>query len=157
MVSTLDGLRVVDVRPKPPSLAQDLRKGQLQLSLETAVSLRQRGFLLSPTGRILANDGEMAVETNDGLVYTLRFGEVATGGPDSRPAAGAMENRHLFVTAHYRPQSPEAGTAAGERRARSLNERFADWYFIIRGQDVQRLKMQKATLVSGVAQPKPEL
>ncbi|MEB2360528.1 MAG: DUF4340 domain-containing protein [Bryobacteraceae bacterium] len=157
MVSTLDSLKVVDVRPKPPSLAQDLRKGQLQLSLETAVSLRQRGFMLSPTGRILANDGEMAVETSDGLVYTLRFGEVATGGPDSRPAAGAMENRHLFVTAHYRPQSPEAGTAAGERRARSLNERFADWYFIIRGQDVQRLKMQKATLVSGVAQPKPEL
>ena len=157
LVGTLDSLRIVEVRPKPPTLAADLRKGQLSLSLETAMSLRQRGFFLSPNGRLLANEGELVVETTDGVTYTLRFGEIASGGMEGKPPAGG-ENRHLFVTAHFDPAKAAANggnTSAGERAARDLNERFADWYYIISDQDFQklRLKPRDALVVGTVSKP----
>lgn len=55
MAAALDNLKVIDVQPKPPGLAMDLRSGKLELSLETAVSLRQKDFFLTPNGRRLAN------------------------------------------------------------------------------------------------------
>ncbi|MGH9662642.1 MAG: DUF4340 domain-containing protein [Bryobacteraceae bacterium] len=141
MASTLDGLKIVDVRPKPPGLASDLRKGTLQVSLETAMSLRPRGFFLAPNGRLLANEGEMIAETRDGLLYTLRFGEIAT--EEGETARG--DSRHLFVTAHFdkaRAASYGGDAVAGERLARDLNDRFADWYYIIGGADFQRLRLR---------------
>jgi hypothetical protein len=154
LANTLDSLKLVEVRPKPPTLAADLRKGQLAMSLETAMSLRQRGFFLSPNGRLLANEGELAVETKDGVTYTLRFGEIASSGMEAKPAAGG-ENRHLFVTAHFDPAKAAAhggASAAGERTARDLNERFADWYYIISGSDFEKLRLKrKDALVGGAA------
>jgi len=35
--AALDNLKIVDARPKPPAMAQDLRAGQMRLSLETAL------------------------------------------------------------------------------------------------------------------------
>ncbi|MEK7406101.1 MAG: DUF4340 domain-containing protein [Acidobacteriota bacterium] len=140
MASTLDGLKIADVRPKPPTLAADLRSGQVRLSLETAMSLRQRGFFLSPAGRLLANEGEMAVETANGLVYSLRFGEIAAGS----------ENRHLFVTVSFdaaRAAKYGGDAAAGERAARELNNRFADWYYLISGADFQKLRLRRKDVV----------
>ena len=119
LASALEGLRIVDVRPKPDTLVEGLRNGQLPLSLETAVSLRQKGFFLAPNGRLYSSEGDMAVETNSGVVYNLRFGDVATSG----------DNRYLFVTA--------SGT--DEKRAHDLNARFAEWYYVISGKDFQRL------------------
>lgn len=55
MAAALDNLKVIDVRPKPPGRAMDLRSGKLELLLETAVSLRQKGRFLTPNGRLLAN------------------------------------------------------------------------------------------------------
>ncbi|MCS7023800.1 MAG: DUF4340 domain-containing protein [Bryobacteraceae bacterium] len=143
IVSTLDGLKIVDVRPKPPSMAEGLRAGKLEMTLEGAMSLRQRGFFLSPTGRLLANEGELIVDTASGLVYVLRFGEVATSPGDLKPVATGNENRFLFVTVNYDAQrAAKYGdtTGAGERMARELNNRFADWYYVISGQDFQRLR-----------------
>lgn len=134
LTGTLENLKIVDVKPKPPSLAQGLRDGRLELSLETALSLRQRGFVLAPNGRILANEGEMSVETTGGLVHTLRFGEIATG-----------ENRYLFATAGCR--SGGDGGAGCEERARELNARFADWYYVISGADFQKLRLRKKDIV----------
>jgi hypothetical protein len=150
MASTLDGLKIVDVRPKPPTLAQDLRKGEISLTLEAAMSLRQKGFYLAPTGRLLANEGEMNVETVDGLLYSLRFGEVATSGGEVKPAAIAGENRHLLVLVNFDAQraAKYGGDATtGERTSRELNNRFADWYFVISGADFQRLRLKRSELV----------
>jgi hypothetical protein len=159
LVNTLDSLKIADVRPKPPALAADLRKGQLALSLETAMSLRQRGYFLSPNGRVLAKEGELAVETADGVTYTLRFGEIAASGPDVKPAAGG-ENRHLFVTAHFDPAKAAANggdAAQGERTARDLNERVADWYYVISGADFEKLRLhRKDALAGSPAPPRPE-
>jgi hypothetical protein len=134
VVATLDSLKIVDVRPKPPSLAKGLRDGQLELSLETAVSLRQKGYFLSPEGRLFAAEGDMSVETANGVVYTLRFGDLAGTSGD---------NRNLFVTASF-DQARAAGyggdAAVGERQAKDLNARFAGWYYIISSADFQKLR-----------------
>jgi hypothetical protein len=134
LVGMLDTLKIVDVRPKPPTLAQGLRDGQLELSLETAVSLRQKGYFLSPDGRLYAAEGDLSVDTANGVVYSLRFGDVAGTSGD---------NRYLFVSASF--DAARAGgyggdAAVGERQARDLNARFAGWYYIIAGKDFQKLR-----------------
>ncbi len=154
MSAALDQLKIVDVRPKPPSLAQDLKSGQIRLSLEAQVSLRQRGYFLTPQGRLLANQGEMTVETTNGVVYTLRFGEIATAegtAPDAAAAAKQKgEARHLFVTVGFDPVRAEAykGDAeAGKRAAQDLTNRFADWYYVIGGADFRKLCLTRKDLV----------
>jgi hypothetical protein len=154
LVNALDSLRLVDVRPKPPSLAADLRQGQVRLSLESALSLRQYGFFLTQQGRLLAKEGEMTVETADGLAYTLRFGEVAAGGGDLRASGAPGENRYLFVTVSYdagRAARYGGDGAAGERRARELNQRFADWYYVISGADFRRLRLRPKEAPAGAS------
>jgi len=150
MAAALDGLKIVDARPKPASLAEDLRKGEIGLTLEAAMSLRQKGFLLASSGRLLANEGEMNVETKNGLLYSLRFGEVATSGAEVRPAAGTGGNRHLLVLVNFsqeRAAKYGGDAASGERLARNLNDRCADWYFVISDADFKRLRLRRSDLV----------
>jgi hypothetical protein len=133
--AALGSLRVVGARAKPKLLAEQLRSRRLEMSLDTVMSLRQRGFFIAPTGQLLANEGELIVETAQGVVYHLRFGEVAA---EEAAAAAQLvrrggENRFLFVTVSSR--NPEQ-----EPRARALDARFADWYYIIRGRDFERLR-----------------
>jgi hypothetical protein len=52
MAAALDGLKIVDVRPKPPGLAAGLRHEELQLTLETALSLQKAGYFFTPQGRV---------------------------------------------------------------------------------------------------------
>jgi hypothetical protein len=159
IAATLSGLRVVDVRPKPPSLAADLREGTIQLTLEGVMALRQRGYFLTPTGRLLANQGEMLVETVDGLVYNLRFGEVAASGPEALSAGKASENRHLFVTVRFDPaKAAQYGGDAdrGERLAKALNDKFAGWFYIISSGDFQNLQRKRSELVSASGAPGAE-
>jgi len=141
MAAALDSLKIVDVRPKPPGLAVGLRHEEVQLTLETALSLRQKGYYLTPEGRVYSTEGDMTVETNNGLMYSLRFGEVAAG---ETKAGAPGDNRHLFVMVHFDPAKAAAyggDAAAGERTARELNDRFADWYYVISGKDFQNLRL----------------
>ncbi|MFN7932855.1 MAG: DUF4340 domain-containing protein [Bryobacteraceae bacterium] len=149
MVATLDSLRISDVRPKPPSMAEGLRSGQLEMSLEGAMSMRQRGFFLTPQGRLLANEGEMIAELANGLVYVLRFGELASSQGETKGGKGG-DDRFLFVTVSFDPQrAAKYGDAPGngERLAKELTNRFADWYYVIRGSDFQKLRLKKKDLV----------
>lgn len=144
MSAALDSLKIVDVRPKPPGLAADLRQESVQLSLETALSLRQKGYYITPNGHVYSSEGDMTVETNNGLVYSLRFGEIAAGDTKSGTPS---DNRHLFVMVHFDPAKAASyggDAAAGERAARELNDRFADWYYIISGKDFQNLRLGQA-------------
>ena len=151
MAATLDGLKIVDVLPKPPGLAAGLRHEELQITLETALSLQKAGYFFTPQGRVYSSEGDMLVETNNGLIYQLRFGEVSAG--DAKPGA-ASDNRNLFVMVHFDPASAAkyAGDPAnGERAARELNDRFADWYYVISGKDFQNLRLGR-----GPAPPRPQ-
>jgi hypothetical protein len=146
LVAALDGLKIVDVRPKPPGLAADLRRETVELSLETALSLRQKGYFITPNGHVYSSEGDLTVETNNGLVYSLRFGEVAAG--DTR-SGSPTDNRYLFVMVH--------SNTAGDRTARELNDRFADWYYVISGKDFQNLRLGRPATEPPPPAPPPPL
>ncbi len=135
-VATLDTLKIVDVRPKPAVLAEGLRTGHLEVSLETAVSLRQKGYFLSPEGHLFSSEGDMTVDTANGIVYTLRFGDVA---------GTTSDNRNLFVTTVFdkvRAATYGGPAESGERDAQYLNSRFANWYYIISSKDFEKLQLK---------------
>lgn len=135
MVSALPRIAITGVRPKPAALTSDLRaRAGIALDLPTRVSLQGKGFFVASDGRLLSNEGEVTVGTKAGVLYTLRFGEVFYGdglavsagtdedaatdeGPASS-AAGAAENRYLFVTASFDesllPSRPPAPAEAPE-------------------------------------------
>jgi hypothetical protein len=150
MAATLDHLKVADVAPKPVALAEELRNETTRLSLDAAMSLRQRGFVLSATGRLLANEAEVVVETSGGLIYLLRFGEVATGRANIKPATGTGENCHLLVTVNYDPaRAAKYGdsSGSGERLAKDLTKRYAGWYYVINNGDSQKLRLKSQDVI----------
>jgi len=155
LAATLDNLKIVDVRPKPPGLASTLRQERVELSIETALSLQQKGFFITQSGQVFSSEGEMTVETNNGLTYSLRFGDVA-GGETKTEAPS--DNRNLFVTVHFDPAKASAyggDAAAGERAARDLNDRFADWYYVIGGKDFQALRLGRGPSAAAPRPPQP--
>jgi len=138
VLTTLTSLRVVGVRPKPQTLARQLASGEgLQMSFDAVVALRQRGFFITGTGSLLSNEGELTVETNNGLTYTLRFGEIeaALGSGSEEGEANAEQDRYLFVTV-------AANEDSARKRARELSERFANWFYIISGEDFRKLSLR---------------
>jgi hypothetical protein len=133
LTSTLSGLKLTGVRRKPDVVAQaqDLRnlgKMPRELLIAVARQLAGRGFFLYSEDRntfgMISSEGEMQVACDDGVVYTLRFGDVLVGSGDEVSAgspqpdekdpkdpkkddkkddkkAGSTENRYLMVSAAY--------------------------------------------------------
>ncbi len=171
LLAALANLKIVDVQPKPMGLSQDLKTPEgIRLSPESILSLRQKGFFVTPMGQLLSNEGEIMVETVSGLQYTLRFGEIAPGSAaaaaDSATAgkpAGEInkeksappeERRYLFITVNYSAeraaQYTEEGAIPSDRGKRisdELRNRFADWYYIISGSEFNRLRPHKKDLM----------
>ncbi|MCW5977715.1 MAG: DUF4340 domain-containing protein [Bryobacteraceae bacterium] len=149
-VNTLGALHVVGARPKPKPLADQLRSGSLEMTLETVMSLRQRGFFITPSGQLLANEGEVSVETSRGLLYTIRIGSIVRGASAAAAAANADKGatadqpRYAFVTVSHSAERQDkyGGSGGGEQLARSLNQRFADWYYVVSGADLDKLKLK---------------
>jgi hypothetical protein len=157
MAAALDGLKIVDVRPKPPGLAAGLRHEELDLTLETALSLQKAGYFFTPQGRVYSSEGDMTVETVNGLMYSLRFGEVAASVTKSGVPS---DNRNLFVMVHFDPAKAASyggDAAAGERGSRELNDRFADWYYVISGKDFQNLRLGRGAPQRAAQQTPPPL
>ena len=167
LASALDNLRIVDVQPKPANLTRDLKTRQgIQLAMDSVMSLRQKGFFITPNGQLFSNEGEIIVETANGLQYTLRFGEIAAAGTgaagggeasgedESKPAE--EERRYLFITVNH--SDARAKQYAGEDKdpdekgkdlALELQNRFADWYYVISGADFKNLRPRRRDLTSG--------
>ncbi len=135
MKDALDDLEIVDVRRKPENFNehwQELQKKdpKVQEGIEKILSdLQQRGFfVLPPQGPdepplFLSDNGELNVGMEDGVQYTLRFGNTAgagqnkkeedkadaadkeeaaaDGGDDKDDKAGANVLRYLLVTAKF--------------------------------------------------------
>jgi hypothetical protein len=166
LTKALASLRITDVQPKPLGLSRDLKTPEgIRLSPEAIISLRQKGYFVTPMGQLLSNEGELIVETVTGLQYTLRFGEIAAGTSvvpsegETSSKEGAKdhgERRYLFITVNYNPARAQhyagEGKAPGEKGKeleRELRNRFADWYYIISGTDYQKLRPQRKDLVKG--------
>jgi len=128
--STLTGLKLTGVRRKPDLVAQanDLRNlGKLprEALIAVARALSGKGFFVFSADKntygMISSEGEMQVSCDDGVVYTLRFGdvlvgsgdEVSAGTPEDEPKEkkdkkdekdekkGGTENRYLMVSASY--------------------------------------------------------
>ena len=135
LTRAISDLRIVDVQPKPAGLSADLKaRSGIQPTMENFRSLQGKGFFPNPyTGQILSNEGELLVESKDGLRYTLRFGEVARGGADPSgggdESAGEAERRYLMISVDYsgdRAGKYEGDAEKGEGLADELSARFAD-------------------------------
>ncbi|MCH8822951.1 MAG: DUF4340 domain-containing protein [Planctomycetes bacterium] len=110
MKNALSGLKIVDVYRKPEGLSAELRADDaMELEGSDVASLSKRGYYIIG-GQLLSNKGEMYVRMNDGVQYTLHFGEIALGSgspdvseetSDDISGGGGGANRYLFVTVGF--------------------------------------------------------
>ncbi len=186
LLTTLVELKIVDVRPKPEGLSLSLKgaSGAKTISQEDRRSLQSKGFYFSSDGQLLSNEGEMLIYSEDGVIYTLRFGEVVIGGGPGEGESGAVaESRYLFITTHFdslayrEPAEPanyeydskaESAMTSDDLRNRELaqkwekwkkdfdkakkltgelNQRFADWYYVISSGSFDNLRLRRKDLV----------
>ncbi|HEV8071721.1 MAG TPA: DUF4340 domain-containing protein [Planctomycetaceae bacterium] len=89
LVSNLDGLRLVGVRPKPPGVEPDLsidpryaRDRQLVAVLRN--DMAAKGYFVGSDRRggkerVFSKEGQIEAGTNEGLRYALNFGQIFTG------------------------------------------------------------------------------
>jgi hypothetical protein len=138
IIGAADRLQIVGVRPQPEKL--------------TAMDLLSKGFFVGGNPqRLFGNEGEVRLFCDDGVVYSLYFGEVtyATGidltagsteeKPDgTAPDETARANRFMFVDIGYDPtrdplanEPPAPGVLRGKARAEALAQRFNQWYYVI--------------------------
>ena len=149
----LDQLRIVDVQQKPAILTADLKtKGKVEPTMQAAQALVQRGFYLGGDGSIYGAEGELIVDTKNGLRYTLRFGEIAQGGAGASADAEegeeeTGENRFLFIAVDYsKAREEQYEGSGGEELGRELSDRFAEWYYVITGSEFDHLTPAAADL-----------
>ena len=193
MLTTLETLEIVGVRPKPEGVSASLRQleGQANVSNTDMRSLQQKGFFFTRDGSLVSNEGELSVQTVDGVKFTLRFGEVvygqgdniSAGGAEAGQQAGPAENRYLFVTAEFLPELfPEPKRPVnfefkdkadslltdtdrqnrnlfnehekwqrkvnnGRTKAKELNDRFANWYYVISSGSFDKLTYKRDELI----------
>jgi len=126
MTRTLESLTLVGVRRKPEglvSILERIEKGEKISRREVPKlnSLAAIGYYLGEdprTGRfqLVSNEGELRLACEDGLTYTLLFGDILYGEPDEISAASAektsgeekketeakgAEHRYLFLRAGF--------------------------------------------------------
>lgn len=132
MVTALDGLKIIGVRPKPEGLRGDLRMtGDVTPSRSTQRELNSRGYYLVPSEdrglELYSNEGELSALTANGVKYVLRFGDLFTGDEfdievgsaqteeeeveeteePTKPAdeSGSKKSRYLFVSVQFDPDA----------------------------------------------------
>ncbi len=164
LIGAVIGLRIAGVRPKPAGMTGNLRDAALAGRIDQAdvIDLIDKGFYPTAEGGLLSNEGELLVGATDGLLYTLRFGEIVYGRGDAvllgsdesdDEEAGPGENRYVFITAEFDeaalPEPPESDAdahaswerrvAEGREKAERLAARFARWYYVVAAGSYDRI------------------
>lgn len=195
LLTTIDDLSIVGVRPKPAGLSAGLRMTEagVSISQQDAMSLQSKGYFFARNGQLLSNEGEIQAKTEEGVRYILRFGEVVFGSgaevsagvdlPDGEQRSGPAENRYLFITAdfiaddfpeptkpantdflnkadslwsdadhrnkelHDKHQEWQKKIETGRKKVEELNDRFADWYYVISSESFEKLRLKREDLV----------
>ncbi len=119
LTDALADLKIVGIRPKPPGLKDPNQKG-LKLTAIIQASLLNKGFYLTREG-LYSDQGDVIISTEDGVVYTLRYGgavfgegeELTAGTPDDaekkdepkkkKSTAATQESRYLLLTVAFDP------------------------------------------------------
>lgn len=160
VVGAIDRLQIVGVRPRPEPL--------------TFQALQSKGFFVTPDGRqLFGNEGEVKAICDDGVVYTLYFGEITldsglalTSGAEAEKPAEKPEgeeekkdaNRFMFVNVAYdatrdaAATDPAAGAETeGMKRAKALKARFDKWFYVISDANFKQIHKTKADLFKDAA------
>ena len=106
LLKSIDELSIVNVHLKPEGLSASLSKsgGNIELTQEAAQSLQSKGYFFTRDGQLLSNEGEVETATNEGVIYTFRFGEVVYGAAEVKKdgeKAAPVANRYLFITTRF--------------------------------------------------------
>ncbi len=107
--NSLGELKIVDVEKKPKGLGADLRADKsFTENMENIASLASRGFyaLQGQDGSVdlRSGDGELIVDSKDGVQYVMRFGKIAGLGDTTTVDESGEEttesslNRYMFVS-----------------------------------------------------------
>jgi hypothetical protein len=159
LIRAVDELSIEGVRPKPDGLTASLQRasGGITITQSDLASLQGHGFYFSRDGRLVSNEGELQVHTKDGVLYTLRFGEVAFGqgtalsagdSVETRKPGQTGENRYLMITAAVDPALKDTKQIdAAKKRVDDLNGRFAKWYYVISAQSFDSIHLKRKDLV----------
>lgn len=159
LVQAVDALTIEGVRPKPDGLTASLQRATGGISITNAdlASLQGHGFYFTRDGRLVSNEGELMVHTKDGVMYTLRFGEVAFGQGNTLSAGDSAEvrtpgqtgeNRYLMISASLDPSVTDAKKIeAAKRRVDDLNGHFAHWYYVISAQSFDSIHLKRKDLI----------
>ncbi len=159
LIAAVDALTIEGVRPKPEGLTASLQRasGGIRITENDMYSLQQHGYYFSRDGRLVSNEGELQVHTKDGVMYTLRFGEVAFGQGTALSAGDSVvtrqpgqtgENRYLMISASLDPQlKGEKEIKAAQERVDNLNGRFAKWYYVISAESFDSIHLKRKDLL----------
>lgn len=81
LVTALDGLQIVGVRPKPPGLSAALKGDADTISIDPFVQrdMVEKGVFINRRNEFVYNEGKVNVGLNNGVNYELGFGEEFTG------------------------------------------------------------------------------
>ncbi len=164
LVGAILDLKIAGVRPKPAGMTGNLRDAAIagNITQSDIQALVGRGFFPTPDGGLLSNEGEVLVRTTEGVLYTLRFGEVVYGSGEAvavgnetsdEAQSDTGENRYVFITAEFdqtslpEPQASDTDARAswqrrvqeGQDKAERLAARFADWYYVIASDSYDRI------------------
>jgi hypothetical protein len=153
LVGALMGVEIVGVRPKPEGLTGNLRQAfEARTITNTDLqTMQSRGFYPTQSGEMLSNEGELLVRTGEGVLYTLRFGEILFGSGNAvaigdetsdDQEAGVGENRYVLITAEFdasalpeppRPSNrdfenkPEGQWTDADRQNKERADLYAQW------------------------------
>lgn len=166
----INQVSILDVVSKPPSLSDELKTGAATITdPKSLLSLQQRGIypISQDPIELVASNGELRIGLTNGVEVTLYFGGQA-GIEESRDKA--VRRRYLMATARAfvakptvpasDPPTPEEAAAYAEEQkeyeqrmktagqeAKKLNDRFADWYYVISEDDYRRLSLSRIALI----------
>ena len=127
VIGAVDRLQIVGVRARPERL--------------TLVDLQAKGFFVNPnSGRLFGNEGELHIIQDDGVVYTLFFGEITfdsglalTAGQDAAPkeeaaegeaSDGTQDDNSDAAEAEGDPQAAKEGAESGGNRYLFVDVRY---------------------------------
>ena len=193
LITAIDELSIVGVRPKPEGLSRSLQSSNnIALVQRDLLDLQRKGYFFTRESQLVSNEGELQAATTDGIIYTMRFGEILYGvgesvsaGTDSTAdeTSGPGENRYLFITTNFEnnyftePEIPEnlefqekadslwtdadraneelhdthetwkQNVEKGLKLSAELNNRFADWYYVISAEIFDKLRKKRSDLI----------
>lgn len=168
LLSAIDTVTIEGVRKKPEGLSATLRAERGgSITQADMLSLQGKGFYISRDGQLLSNEGELQVQSKDGITYVLRFGEVLHGsglmissgeGEEDAAASGAAASRYLFLTCDFDPKfypepkrpsdtswvgRPDSTLSASQREQAKLKSEHDRWFDQVKRSNERAIELNR--------------